>query len=119
MNATSGSWNARRFTLLIGMLLHLLGAAAIPAFHADGPAFTSTADRSYVTHSPWGGDDPRGVHDELDCIFCQASGTVAVPAAGAQLPLADAVRRAETPAAHHALPHRPASPARARAPPLA
>lgn len=119
MNVTSSSSNARRFTLLIGMLLHLLGAAAIPAFHADGPAFTSTADRSYVTHSPWGDDDPGGVHDELDCVLCQASGTVALPAAGAQLLVADAARRVETPAAHHALPHRPASPARARAPPLA
>ncbi|HLM69041.1 MAG TPA: hypothetical protein VK358_15990, partial [Longimicrobium sp.] len=118
MNTIPGSWNARRFTLLIGMLLHLLGAAAIPAFHADGPAFTSTADRSYLTHSPWSGDAPGGVHDELDCILCQVSGTVAVPETGAQLLVADAVRRAETPAAQHALPHRPASPARARAPPL-
>lgn len=119
MNATSGSSGARRFTLLIGMLLHLLGAAAIPAFHADGPAFASTADRSSITHRA--GDDgvPGGVHDDLDCILCQASGTVALPAAGAQLPPPDDVRRVETPAAHHALPYRPASPARARAPPLA
>lgn len=119
MNATSGSSSARRFTLLIGMLLHLLGVAAIPAFHADGPAFTATADLSYVTHSPWGDDDPGGVHDELDCILCQVSGTFAVPAAGAQLPLSDDVRQGETPAGQHALSHRSASPARARAPPLA
>ena len=119
MNATSGSSNARRFTLLIGMLLHLLGAAAIPAFHADGPPFASPGESSYLTHSPWDDGVPGGVHDELDCVLCQVSGTLAVPAAGAQLPLADDVRRVETPAAHHALPYRPASPARARAPPLA
>jgi hypothetical protein len=119
MIATSGSSSARRFTLLIGMLLHLLGAAAIPAFHADGPPFASTGESSYVTHRP--GDDgvPGGVHDELDCILCQVAGTLVIPAAGAELPLADDVGRAETPSAQHALTHRPASPARARAPPLA
>lgn len=119
MNATSGSSNARRFTLLIGMLLHLLGVAAIPAFHADGPAFTSAGDTSYLTHSPWDEGVPGGVHDELDCVLCQASATFAVPAAGAQLPLVGDVRQVETAASEHALPLRPASPARARAPPHA
>lgn len=119
MNASSGSSNARRFTLLIGMLLHLLGAAAIPAFHADGVAFSTAAGTSSVSQSPWDDGAPGGVHNELDCVLCQVSGTIAVPAAGAQLPLADDVRRVETPAGQHALPYRPASPARARAPPLA
>lgn len=119
MNATSCSSGARRFTLLIGMLLHLLGVAAIPAFHTDGPAFNGAAPASTVTHSPWDDGVPGGVHDELDCVLCQASGMVFVPADGAELPLADDVRGVEHPATHRALPFRPASPARARAPPLA
>ena len=118
MNATSGSSNARRYSLLIGMLLHLLGAAAIPAFHRD-VTFSGPGETAYVTHSPWDDNAPGGVHDELDCILCHVSGTVAVPAAGAQAPLADGARRVDTPAAHHARSHRPASPARARAPPIA
>ena len=119
MNTTSGSSGARRFTLLIGMLLHLLGAAAIPAFHADGVAFSTPAAVSSIAPSPWDDGAPGEMHDELDCVLCHVSGAVAAPAAGAQIPLAEAPGRVETPAAHHALPHRPASPARARAPPHA
>ena len=52
-------------------------------------------------------------------MLCHAAGTLALPAAGAELPLAGAEPRAETPATRHALPFRPSSPARARAPPLA
>lgn len=119
MNATSSLSGARRFTLLIGMLLHLLGVAAIPAFHAAGPAFDPGANSSFVAQDS--GDDgaPGGFHNELDCVLCHASGALALPSAGARLPVAETVRRAEFSAALHALPHRPASPARARAPPLA
>lgn len=118
MIAKSGSWNARRLTLLIGMLLHLLGAAAIPAFHDYGPAFDPAEGSSFVAQR---GDDgqPLAAHDELDCILCHASGTLAVSADGAELPLADDVRRTDAPVARQPLPFRPASPARARAPPLA
>ena len=120
MIATSGSTRARRFSLLIGMLLHLLGAAAIPAFHAYGPAFDPADDASsYVTHRAGDDGTPGGEHDELDCVLCHAAGTFAVPAEGAQLLLAAAVRRADTPAAQHARAFRPASAARARAPPIA
>lgn len=108
----------RRFTLLIGMLLHLLGAAAIPAFHAEGPAF-NPADVASVAGHPDDDGIPGGTHDELDCVLCQASGALAVPADGAELPLVDEVRRAETPAARQPLPYRPATSARARAPPSA
>ena len=118
MTATSGNVRARRFTLLLGMLLHLLGAAAVPAFHAYGPAFDPSAGASFVAHQ---GDDgvPGGAHDELDCVLCHASGALAVPADGAELPLVDAPMRVETPAARLSLPLRPASAARARAPPIA
>jgi hypothetical protein len=119
MTATSGSSTARRFALLIGMLLHLLGAAAIPAFHTGGPAFDPAQGSSFVSHRA--GDDglPAGTHNELDCVLCHAAGTLAVLADGAELPLVDDVRRVDAPAARQPLPFRPASPARARAPPLA
>jgi Protein of unknown function (DUF2946) len=117
MNATSGSTRLRRFSLLIGMLLHLLGAAAIPAFHASEAAFDPSHGAA-LTHQQGDGGEPGAPHSDLDCVLCQASGALAVPADGAQLPLVDAPRRAETPAARPALPFRPASPAQARAPPL-
>lgn len=118
MNSMSGGSRARRFTLLLGMLLHLVGAAAIPAFHAWGPAYDPTAGASFVSHQA--GDDgvPGGAHDELDCVLCHATGALAVPAEGAELPLVDAPSRVELPAPRLALPFRPASSARARAPPI-
>ena len=119
MTPTPASSNARRFALLFGMLLHLLGAAAIPAFHTYGPGFDPSRGSALVDHQP--GDDGNfgGWHNELDCILCHASSELALPAPQAQLPLADAVRRAEAPAARTVRTLRPASPARARAPPLA
>lgn len=119
MNTTSGTWNARRFALLLGMLLHLLGAAAIPAFHADGPGYDPSPGSAFVDPRPGDDGSPGGFHDELDCTLCQASGELALPAHGTDLPLASAVRRVETPSEHAARTHRPASPARTRAPPLA
>lgn len=119
MTMTSGGSRARRFTLLLGMLLHLLGAAAIPAFHAWGPAYDPSASLSSVTHQA--GDDgvPGGAHDELDCVLCHASGALAVPADGAEIPLAVAPSRVQTVTVLAALPFRPAHSARARAPPIA
>lgn len=119
MNTTSGAHRTRRFSLLIGMLLHLLGAAVVPAFHASGPAYDPSAATAFVTHQSGDDDVPGGAHDELDCVLCQASGALAVPSGGAELPLLEAPERAETPDTRPALPFRPSASARARAPPLA
>lgn len=116
---TSGPSNARRFALLLGMLLHLVGAAAIPAFHTYGPGYDPSHVSSVVGHQPGDDGSPGGAHSDLDCILCHASAELALPAPGAHVPLADAVRRVEAPSEHTARTHRPASPARARAPPLA
>lgn len=116
MNASSGTSRARRFTLLIGMLLHLLGVAAIP-FHVWSPAESAGPSAFVAQHPDDGSSLPA--HDELHCVLCHAAGTLALPPASAHLFLADAEERAEIPAPRHALPLRPASPARARAPPLA
>lgn len=116
MKTTSGTPRARRFTLLIGMLLHLLGVAAIP-FHVWAPADPVNAPASVAERHDDGSSLPA--HDELHCVLCHASSETALPPHGAELFVAAAVRRAETPADHAAPSHRPASPARARAPPLA
>lgn len=106
---------ARRLALLIGMLLHLLGAAAVP-FHVGGPAGFADGSVSVDERRDDGSSLPA--HDELHCVVCQAAGTLALPATGPELLLAQAGPRAETPAAPYALPFRPAASARARAPPL-
>lgn len=115
MNGIHQPSRARRLALLIGMLLHLLGAAAVP-FHVWGPVEGGDAVASVAERHDDGSSLPP--HDELHCVLCHAAGTLALPAAGAELPLAEADLRAETPAARHALPFRPSSPARARAPPI-
>jgi hypothetical protein len=116
MNATSGTSRTRRFTLLIGMLLHLLGVAAVP-FHVWSPADPAGASAFVAANHDDGSSLPA--HDELHCVLCQAAGTLALPPASAHLFLAEAGERVEIPAPQHALPLHPASPARARAPPLA
>jgi hypothetical protein len=116
MNASTGSSRTRRFALLIGMLLHLLGAAAVP-FHVGARVDPADASSFVAERQDDGSSLPA--HDELHCVLCHAAGTLALPAYGAQLSFADEAGRAEMPAHRHALPFRPASPARARAPPLA
>ena len=116
MNGIHGHSCARRFALLMGMLLHLLGAAAAP-FHVWAPADPSASGASVAERQDGGSSLPP--HDELHCAICQAAGTLALPAAGAELPIAQADAVVETAAAVHALPFRPTSPARARAPPHA
>jgi len=116
MNASSRYPRGRRFTLLIGMLLHLLGAAAIP-FHVWAPADPFVSGSAVAERPDDGSSLPA--HDELHCVLCQAAGTLALPPSGADLLLAEADRRVETPAPWHALPPRSASPAQARAPPHA
>ena len=116
MNGIHGHSRARRFALLMGMLLHLLGAAAAP-FHVWAPAGPSAGGASVAERQDGGSSLPP--HDELHCVICQAAGTLAMPAAGAELPIAQADAVVETAAVVHALPFRPSSPARARAPPHA
>ena len=116
MTASTGSSRTRRFALLIGMLLHLLGAAAVP-FHVWAPV--APADASSVVAERHDDGSSLPAHDELHCVLCHAAGTLALPASAAQLSFADAAGRVEMPAPRHAFPFRPASPARARAPPLA
>lgn len=116
MNRIHRPSRTRRLALLIGMLLHLLGAAAVP-FHVWAPADLPAAGASVAERQDDGSSLPP--HDELHCVLCHAAGTLALPAAGAELPLAEAALRADTPAVATALPFRPSSPARARAPPLA
>ena len=116
MSGIHGPSRTRRFALLFGMLLHLLGAAAVP-FHVWAPADPTSAGASVAERHDDGSSLPP--HDELHCVICHAAGTLALPAAGAELPLAQADARAETPAALPPLPFRAASPAQARAPPHA
>jgi hypothetical protein len=116
MSGIHGRSRARRFALLFGMLLHLLGAAAVP-FHVWAPADPTSAGVSVAERHGDGSSLPP--HDELHCVICHAAGTMALPAAGAELPLAQAQERAETPDVQHALAFRPSSSARARAPPHA
>lgn len=116
MNSIHPPSRARRLALLIGVLLHLLGAAAVP-FHVWGPVDGADGVASVAERHEGGSSLPP--HDELHCVLCHAAGTLALPAAGAELPLAGAGARRETPAAGHALPFRASSPARARAPPHA
>jgi hypothetical protein len=117
MNGPQRPTRARRFALLIGTLLHLLGAAAVP-FHVWSPAEPSAVSEVSVAERH---DDGSSLppHDELHCVICQAAGTLALPASGAELPLAQAAERVETPDVDYALPFRPSSPAQARAPPRA
>lgn len=116
MTTTSGTPRARRLTLLIGMLLHLLGVAAVP-FHVWAPADPVNVPASVAERHDDGSSLPP--HDELHCVLCQAAGALALPAGGVEIPLADDARRGEMPSAQTARTLRPASPARARAPPLA
>lgn len=116
MNGIHGPTRTRRFALLMGMLLHLLGAAAVP-FHVWAPADSPASGVSVAERQDGGSSLPP--HDELHCVLCQAAGTLALPAAGAELPLAQAGARVQTPDAVHAPPFRPSSLARARAPPHA
>lgn len=116
MNGIKRPSGARRLTLLIGMLLHLLGAAAIP-FHVWAPADPTTEVASVAERQNDGSSLPP--HDELHCVICQAAGTLAIPAAGAELLIAEGDGVVETPAVAAAPPFRSSSPARARAPPLA
>ena len=115
MKTPSGAHRTRRLTLLIGMLLHLLGVAAIP-FHVWAPADPVNAPASVAERHD---ESSLPAHDELHCVLCQAAGTLALPADGPQVLVADAVRLVETPSDQTARTLRPASPARARAPPLA
>lgn len=98
------------------MLLHLVGAVAVP-FHVWSPGGSAQDVASVDERHEDGSSLPP--HDELHCIVCQAAGTLALPAASAELPVAEAEPRAETPEAPYTLPFRPAASARARAPPLA
>jgi hypothetical protein len=116
MNTSSSSSRMRRLTLLIGMLLHLVGVAAVP-FHVSAPAGPAADAAAIAERTDDGSSLPA--HDELHCVLCHAAGTLALPAQGASLVLAEDGDRVETPASRHALPFRPASPARARAPPHA
>lgn len=106
----------RRLTLLIGMLLHLVGVAAVP-FHVSAPAGPAADVVAMAERTDDGPSLPA--HDELHCVLCHAAGTLALPATGASLVIATDEGRVETPAPRHALPFRTASPARARAPPHA
>jgi hypothetical protein len=87
MNGMYGPSRVRRFALLMGMLLHLLGAAAAP-FHVWAPADPSANGASVAERQDDGSSLPP--HDELHCVICQAAGTLAMPAAGAELPIAQA-----------------------------
>ena len=112
MTRSGSTPRLRRAALLLGALLHLLGAVAGPALHggfrADPHAPGWSAQRD---------EAPAPAHDEQACVVCQASHTLALPAPGAPpIPLADAAPRAEAPS-----PSLHPSPARirlqARAPP--
>lgn len=116
MNRIHGPSRTRRVALLIGMLLHLVGAAAIP-FHVWGPAGFGTDGPAVAERQDDGSSLPA--HDELHCLACQALNTLAEPAPGTVVTVAERPARVETPAAVTALPSRPSAAARARAPPHA
>ena len=116
MNRIHAPSRTRRAALLIGMLLHLIGAAAIP-FHVWGPAGLSTGGPSVAERQDDGSSLPP--HDDLHCVVCQAATTMAEPAPGTVIVIAERPARAETAAERHALPSLSSTPARARAPPHA
>jgi hypothetical protein len=116
MNRIHRPSRTRRAALLIGMLLHLVGAAAI-SFHAWGAAGPATGGPAVAQQHDDGSSLPP--HDELHCVVCQAANSLAEPLPGTVVVVAGSDARAETPASPSALPSRPSAPGRARAPPRA
>ena len=106
----------RRLALLAGVLLHLAGAAAVPAFHAWAEAASPPAELSV---RPDGGEPApdRPAHDELTCVLCHATAQAAIPAGGGSLALASGPAPDLPPAPIARPASAPASPANARAPP--
>lgn len=106
----------RRLALFAGVLLHLAGAAAVPAIHAWTEAAPPAAG---LSARPDGGEPApdRPAHDELTCVLCHATAHVAVPGDGGALPLAHAPAAAVPAAADVRPAAAPSSSANARAPP--
>ena len=67
----------RRSALLLAALLHLAGAAALPALHASelGPRATTVGAPADAPQAPL-------AHDELHCVLCQAMGAFVLAAEG-------------------------------------
>ena len=79
--------------LLLAALLHLVGAAAVPALHALLPAAPPISSVAAVAPAP--DDAPSAfVHDETTCVVCQTAHAHVllpdtadgIPAAGREAP---------------------------------
>lgn len=97
---TPRPFRLRQAMLLLAALLHLVGAAAVPALHALLPA--APAATRVATLDPARDDAPSAfVHDETTCVVCQAAhahvllpdGAEGIHAAGREAP-------AQAPLAH-------------------
>ncbi|MBB4634719.1 DUF2946 family protein [Longimicrobium terrae] len=118
MNRPSGSFSrARRLSALLGVLLHLLGAAALPSLHAW--SLGAAVERSARDTAPGERKDQNAPpHDDQHCVLCHAFGSAAMAADGPEIPVSEAGERVElTPAPTFPAP-RLARDARARAPPV-
>jgi hypothetical protein len=87
----------RRSALLLAALLHLAGAAVLPALHAPelGRTVSTVGAPAEAPQAPL-------AHDELHCAVCQAMGAFVLAAEGSV-----AVPLPEEHAAPAAVPHRP------------
>lgn len=109
----------RRFALLMGLLLHLVSAAAVPLFHSPAPAPAPVAGAALDRHA-----DPRSErglagHDEVHCLLCHAAGQTAVPPDGPTAPVGEPPHAVAYAEPHAFAPPRPARASQARAPPHA
>ena len=116
MRRDGTSSTLRRAALLLAALLHLAGAAALPALHALGGGAGAEAGL-VVRARDEAPSAPADAHDELDCAVCQALGAaVLLPEGTAPFRVSEEAPAPlpSVPALHAA--HRGVS-SRARAPP--
>jgi len=90
----------RQATLLLAALLHLVGAAAVPALHALLPPPPPVSSVAAV--DPARDDAPSAfVHDETTCVVCQtAHAHVLLPDSAEGIPAAEREAPASAPLAH-------------------
>lgn len=118
MKRPSASFSrARRLSALLGVLLHLLGAAALPSLHAWslGAAVERSAGETGQRERK---DQNVPPHDEQHCVLCHAFGSAAMAADGPEIPVSEPGERVELTSSPTFPAPRLARDARARAPPV-
>jgi hypothetical protein len=118
MNRSSASFpRARRLSALLGVLLHLLGAAALPSLHAW--SLGAAAEQSARETAPRERKDQNvPPHDDQHCVLCHAFGSAVMAAEGPEIPVSEAGERVELTSAPTFPAPRLARDARARGPPV-